>query len=380
MIAALALVTSLQASESKSDDVGIIEIAINYSGLTNPVRVEMFVRNRSRTAVSVLRWNLPERRLTKRLFQVSRNGNAVSYNGVLGKRLPPTSSDYIAIGPGDELEFIVDLERDYDLSQAGEYEVKYNTEFLSHSIQGGTPEKSLPRVQADSVRFSLLPRDVSSKAPDITNPPEGGDTTFDSCSATQQNILLVSRQQAIAYSGGGKHYFDTQLMGSRYQSWFGDSTPARYSLAASKMSAIDAAMNSAGVQFLCRSAADPECDGVIAYVYGNQAYGIYICPIFWSISPLATFTSCASQAGTIIHEMSHFNVVAGTDDHEYCKSASLALADSNPSLAINNADSWEFFAENTPFQGGFGPLSPSFLTLTMETPIRGSSLFVDGFE
>jgi peptidyl-Lys metalloendopeptidase len=46
--------------------------------------------------------------------------------------------------------------------------------------------------------------------------------------------------------------------------------------------------------------------------------------------------------------MSHFNVVAGTDDVVYGQSAARNLADTDPDAAITNADSHEYFAENTP--------------------------------
>ena len=57
-----------------------------------------------------------------------------------------------------------------------------------------------------------------------------------------------------------------------------------------------------------------------------------------------------SRAGTLIHEMSHFNAVAGTDDHVYGQSSARSLAISNPADALDNADNHEYFAENTPFQ------------------------------
>ena len=56
----------------------------------------------------------------------------------------------------------------------------------------------------------------------------------------------------------------------------------------------------------------------------------------------------AFDGGTLVHEMSHFTVVAGTDDWAYGQSAAAALAVSNPARAIENADSHEYFAENTP--------------------------------
>jgi peptidyl-Lys metalloendopeptidase len=46
--------------------------------------------------------------------------------------------------------------------------------------------------------------------------------------------------------------------------------------------------------------------------------------------------------------MSHFNVVAATDDHAYGQTAAKSLASSSPTRALDNADNHEYFAENTP--------------------------------
>jgi peptidyl-Lys metalloendopeptidase len=46
--------------------------------------------------------------------------------------------------------------------------------------------------------------------------------------------------------------------------------------------------------------------------------------------------------------MSHFNVVASTNDWAYGQSAAASLAISNPTKAIDNADSHEYFSENNP--------------------------------
>jgi peptidyl-Lys metalloendopeptidase len=48
--------------------------------------------------------------------------------------------------------------------------------------------------------------------------------------------------------------------------------------------------------------------------------------------------------------MSHFTVVAGTDDWAYGQTAAKALAISDPAKALDNADSHEYFAENNPQQ------------------------------
>jgi peptidyl-Lys metalloendopeptidase len=61
-------------------------------------------------------------------------------------------------------------------------------------------------------------------------------------------------------------------------------------------------------------------------------------------------TGTDSKGGTLVHEMSHFTVVAGTDDLAYGQQAAAQLAISDPNKAINNADSHEYFGENTPTQ------------------------------
>jgi peptidyl-Lys metalloendopeptidase len=83
-----------------------------------------------------------------------------------------------------------------------------------------------------------------------------------------------------------------------------------------------------------------------AYVYSNQPYKIYVCRAFWS----APLNGTDSKAGTLVHEMSHFDVVAGTDDVVYGQTGAKNLATSDPAKAITNADSHEYFAENTPAQ------------------------------
>ncbi|KAG8682406.1 hypothetical protein FRC08_014982, partial [Ceratobasidium sp. 394] len=76
--------------------------------------------------------------------------------------------------------------------------------------------------------------------------------------------------------------------------------------------------------------------------------GAYTCAERFGELPSNTGTD--SKAGTIIHEQSHFTVNGGTHDYAYGQSAAKSLAISNPARAIMNADSHEYFAENTPAQ------------------------------
>ena len=94
-----------------------------------------------------------------------------------------------------------------------------------------------------------------------------------------------------------------------------------------------------------RIAFDCSCErsGVYAYTFASRLE-VYLCPIFWVIPVLGT----DSQAGTIVHELSHLNAVFGTRDEAYGQRAARELAARDPAAASRNADSWEYLAENTP--------------------------------
>ena len=106
---------------------------------------------------------------------------------------------------------------------------------------------------------------------------------------------------------------------------------------------IDSAMDQSGGQIKINCGCS---QNYYAYVYPTREYEIFVCKAFWT----ANTTGTDSKAGTLIHEMSHFNVVAATDDVVYGQTGAKSLAISNPDRAIQNADSHEYFAENTPFQ------------------------------
>ncbi|KAJ8462131.1 hypothetical protein ONZ45_g18046 [Pleurotus djamor] len=81
---------------------------------------------------------------------------------------------------------------------------------------------------------------------------------------------------------------------------------------------------------------------VHAFVDPSQADIVTLCGAFWR----APLTGTDSQGGTIIHEASHFIVNGATQDHAYGQANAQFLARIDPSRAVDNADSHEYFAEN----------------------------------
>jgi peptidyl-Lys metalloendopeptidase len=171
-----------------------------------------------------------------------------------------------------------------------------------------------------------------------------GANSFLNCTASQQTDLLSARNQASTYSGNANSYLQSNpsLQGPRYVSWFGVYDATRYSTVANHFTAIGSAMDTAPVTFDCGC----KKKKIYAYVQSGNPYQITLCGAFWG-APMA---GTDSKAGTLIHEMSHFTVVADTDDVVYGQSGARNLAISDPARAITNADSHEYFAENTPFE------------------------------
>jgi peptidyl-Lys metalloendopeptidase len=127
----------------------------------------------------------------------------------------------------------------------------------------------------------------------------------------------------------------------RYTTWFGTYNASRYNSVKNHFSNIASALDSAPMTINCG------CKKTyFAYVFPTQPYTVYVCKAFWT----APATGTDSKAGTLVHEMSHFNIVAGTDDWVYGQTGAKNLAITNPTNAADNADSHEYFAENTPFQ------------------------------
>ncbi|HEX2572858.1 MAG TPA: M35 family metallo-endopeptidase, partial [Polyangia bacterium] len=163
------------------------------------------------------------------------------------------------------------------------------------------------------------------------------------CTSTRASAISTAISSATTYASNATSYLTNTTPGNtaRYKTWFGSYTSTGWSTARTHFTNIRNAFQTQNVVVDC-SCTDT---GTYAYVYPTQPYKIYVCGAFWS----APNTGTDSRAGTLVHEMSHFNVVASTDDWAYGQTAAKNLAISNPTRALDNADSHEYFAENNPF-------------------------------
>lgn len=317
-------------------------------------KVEVTVTNTSSRTLRIPKWQLPTDVRRSNLFRITRDGVEVGFEGAMIKRGVPTAEDFAILRAGRSYRSVVELGAAYDLSKAGHYTVTYAAPLQYASLSGGIrlqQRNGLPMIaQGAPIRIVLDQRATFPNgrriSPVLPANPELSDVLGIStvaCNASQIATIGNAVLSARAYSERAKGYLNAGTTGARYTTWFGAYTSSRYATAQQHFVAIDNALDQTGGQVTINCGCN---DNYYAYVIKNQPYQIFVCNVFWSAPLIGT----DSKAGTLIHEMSHFTVVADTDDHAYGQGLAQSLAISDPIQALDNADSHEYFAENTPAQ------------------------------
>ncbi len=325
------------------------------------VMVDVVFTNNGSTSLSIPKWFVPDGELEGNLFLLSRDGSRVPYLGPIIKRAAPTAQDMISLAPGESITRSVDIAGMYDLSASGEYKMQYGV--ASSQLFGRTN----PRQNSDLLKRNVEPMEqtvnlgmetlmsnevatwVEGRSNPLANLAEDKSALFGAkssiaysgrCSATQQSTLTSAVAAASSMANDSVSYMSRLTSSTpRFTTWFGAATSAAISEIRADYANIKDALDNKPLVLDC------SCKkSYYAYVYPTQPYKVYLCRAFWT----APLTGTDSKGGTLIHELSHFNVIAGTNDYAYGQTAAKALAISNPQQARDNADSHEYFSENTP--------------------------------
>lgn len=325
-------------------------------------QVDFKITNNSSNVLKVPYWQLPGANQESKLFQVYHNGRVATYLGPMIKRLAPTESDYVVFQPFETKVFSVDLSKSYDMSKTGEYTVSFASMLggartgKGEMVTDGNGRMASLRsatlklwVDANNT-LKALKGDVRANAKPGASGTVVNGVTYVGCTTARINGgtgagagAAAAITQARLYTENAKGYLNGNSQGARYTTWMGAYTSTRYNTVTGNFVKIDTAMDQSAGQIKINCGCS---QNYYAYVYPTRPYEIFVCKAFWTAPTAGT----DSKAGTLIHEMSHFNIVAGTDDVVYGQAGAKNLAITNPDRAIQNADSHEYFAENTPFQ------------------------------
>ena len=302
------------------------------------------VKNRSPQPLKLLTWNTPfAEELTDKSFHIIRDGKQVKYTGRLYKRSHPLGDDFIDFQPGESKSITVFLRSIYDMAAAGSYEVMYRGLFQYRQHGIGKGEVSAGRLMIHPlVESNVIVLNVSTvPLPPVSahQPPMLVSCSTEETQTLEEAVALAQVYAANAASVLSTTEYPTRASAGRYLAWFGIYDASRYSQVSAIFAEISSALSEEVIEFRCDCNQD-----LFAWVLPSEPYVINICKEFWN----AELSGTDSQAGTIIHEMTHFEIIADTDDHVYGQSGAYDLAKNFPETAISNADSFEFFAENTP--------------------------------
>ncbi|QSX31215.1 peptidase M35 [Shewanella cyperi] len=355
LFSALALGSVIFSTSALADGIrASLEMSQQDFKASEDVMVKVTLTNDENVPVKILKWYTAADGVEESLFKVSVNGSEKHYLGAHYKRPAPGKQDYIKLKSGESVSYEVELSSLYDMSETGTYEISYDVSSMQLFAPNPGQEKKLARLGIDGIHSDSVSFYVEAKGSGNTVKPGtgGGDTggtvngvSFSGrCSNSQQTQALQGLDAARVMAADAKNYLHTNSSPAssvRYNTWFGAYNSSRWNTATTHFDKIDSALNNEPLTFDC------SCKkSYYAYVYPNQPYKIYLCNAYWT----APVSGTDSKGGTIVHETSHFDVVAGTDDVVYGQSGAKSLAISNPDQALNNADSHEYFAENTPFQ------------------------------
>jgi peptidyl-Lys metalloendopeptidase len=339
---AAALAMSMAAQAANEGIVVSVAPEKASLGKSEDVVVKVTFTNTSGSPQYVLKSHTPFEEIEAPLFDITRDGKPVRYMGAIAKRGAPSAADYFLLKPGASYSARVELSALYDMGTTGDYAIRYHSGRASEELKSDAATVWIdgvrPRGSSEETK-TLAEMQAQAGTGTGTVTAAGGALAFNKCTTSQQADITSAVSTALSMASDGDAYMARGTMGTRYTKWFGAVDSSRVATIKAHFAAIKDAFATKPITVDCG------CKKTYyAYVYPTQPYTIYVCKAFWS----APMTGTDSKGGTLVHEMSHFNVVAGTDDWVYGQSGAASLAVSNPSQAIDNADSHEYFGENTP--------------------------------
>ncbi len=339
-VAAAAMVACTGAFAASHDrlDVQLSAPTAMVQGDTD-VTLDVTVTNTAGHAVTVAKWQLPSQHLQGPLLRILKDdGTAVPYTGPLIKRAAATGADLVRLEAGESRHYTIELSGAYALGN-GRYTIEYAGR--GRREDDATVESTTPLTLWAAGRTEQVEA-LSPVERFLAHTNAASITYTGNCTSSQKSQLASAVTAATNYASESNTYLGGSSRSTpRFVKWFGTYSSSHWSTAHTHYTNEVTAFTTKPLTLDC-SCKDSD---TYAYVYPNQPYKIYVCGAFWS----APMTGTDSKGGTLVHEMSHFTVVAGTDDWVYGQSAAANLAKTNPTKALDNADNHEYFAENNPF-------------------------------
>lgn len=241
--------------------------------------------------------------------------------GAKAKRSPAKPSDFVTMSAGEIQTVSIDLSHCFVFEENTQYVVSHPSDKSSKHSFLSFRSSTRPHKQSWSYKASNY----------------GSTCTSDEWSETETAITnaLAAVDDAL-YNN-----LLAGCAGTDYTNFFGEYSQARYYIVRENFRRMFDILTSSDFGVVCNHA---NCsDGVFAYVYPDDGeHLIYMCQAYFDAS---VTLEQDSKPGVIIHELSHFDDIAGTSDFQYGYQDNQDMADEDPCKAVWNADSNEYYVE-----------------------------------
>ncbi|CAE6441427.1 unnamed protein product [Rhizoctonia solani] len=284
-------------------------------------------------------------------FSISSASGTPKFTGLKVKYVPSQAarstegSAFTILAPGQAIEIDHDLAGTYNFTRCGEGSYDFSASNVFNYVDESGELKTI-EAATNSHQFKIAGKLATTSRHASASRTNKRAVSFTGCSADQQTQIKAAATASDAMVANANSYLSSLTSGKpRYTTWFGSFDQSRYNTVASHFKNIGT--DATSINYDCTDClTHPSMDypNTYAYVDPGVPSKIYLCGAFWN----APTTGTDSKAGTIVHENSHFTVNGATEDHVYGQGEAQALAKSNPAWAVMNADSHEYFAENTP--------------------------------
>ncbi|MBN8471872.1 protease [Corallococcus exiguus] len=123
------------------------------------IEVLFKLTNRSESPVWVLKWQTPLEGILGTVFQVTRDGEEMPYQGPMVKRAAPGADSYAAIAPGATVENTVEVTQAWDFKKPGTYRITFRDALMDVA----TRKEDVPRAGGEyqSTPVTCAPVDVT---------------------------------------------------------------------------------------------------------------------------------------------------------------------------------------------------------------------------
>ena len=189
-------------------------------------------------------------------------------------------------------------------------------------------------------------------------PAPGRAATFETCTKDERAEIdaAMAGDELLARSDAAAVADDATFV-----RWFGAYSPKSAETVRRTLQAVHDALAGGVVNLRCIREGSDGCErGIYAYVHQVEPYHVHLCPSFRRLPAMFDIDAAdpgmenGTREGTIIHEVSHFDIVAGTQDSCYARSACAAMARQDPASVLRNADSYQYYAEDVGLLQGTG--------------------------